>query len=79
MKKMKALHMVAWILVIVGALNWGLVGAFDFNLVMKILGTGAIAKVVYILVGLSAVYELVTHKKTCKMCSGEMGSAKPMM
>ncbi len=67
---MKALHMVAWILVVVGALNWGLVGAFNFNLVMYLLGVGVAAKVVYVLVGLSAVYELVTHKQTCKMCSG---------
>lgn len=75
---MKALHMVTWALIVIGALNWGLVGAFDFNLVMKILGTGMVADIVYILVGLSAVYEVVTHKKTCKMCAGEM-SARPNM
>lgn len=77
---MKALHMIAWILVIVGALNWGLVGVADFNLVDKIFGMGStLAKIIYILVGLSAVYELVTHKKTCKMCGGDMSAAKPMM
>ncbi len=74
---MKALHMVAWILVIVGALNWGLVGALNFNLVMYLLGVGIAAKVVYVLVGLSAIYELVTHKQTCKACSS--GASQPTM
>ncbi len=75
---MKAIHMVAWILVIVGGLNWGL-HALGYNLVDMIFGVGStLSKVVYILVALSAVYELVTHKKTCKMCSGDM-SSKPMM
>ncbi|MBL8029682.1 MAG: DUF378 domain-containing protein [Candidatus Doudnabacteria bacterium] len=75
---MKALHMVAWILVIIGGLNWGL-HAFGYNLVDMIFGAGsALSKVVYVLVALSAVYELVTHKQTCKMCAGEM-SSKPMM
>lgn len=76
---MKALHMIAWILVIIGALNWGL-HAFGYGLVDMIFGAGStLSKVVYVLVALSAVYELVTHKKTCKMCGGDMGSAKPMM
>jgi uncharacterized protein len=67
--KMKIVHMITFILLAVGGLNWGLVGAFDFNLVTKLLGTGMFTNVVYILVGLSAVFELVTHKQNCKMCS----------
>jgi uncharacterized membrane protein YuzA (DUF378 family) len=67
---MKALHMVGFILVIVGALNWGLVGLFDFNLVNTLLGSVPMAeKLVYILVGASAVYIFATHKKDCKICS----------
>ncbi len=67
---MKALHMVTFILVIVGALNWGLVGIFDFNLVTWILGSvPAIERLVYILVGIAAIIEVATHKKTCKMCA----------
>lgn len=55
---MKALNMVALILIIVGGLNWGLVGAFEFNLVDAIFGEGsALARVVYGLVGLAAVYK----------------------
>ncbi len=59
---MKSLNVVDWItliLVIVGGLNWGLVGAFDFNLVDTIFGVGsAVADIVYIVVGLSALYML---------------------
>ena len=71
---MKSLHMVTWILLVVGGLNWGLV-AFNFNLVEKLVGSWpTLEMLVYLLVGLSAVYELVTHKKNCKACSsGGMG------
>ncbi len=71
---MKNLHMVAWILVIVGGLNWLLVGlggfmGSDWNLVNMILGSWPqVEWLVYILVGLSAVYEIVTHKKSCREC-----------
>lgn len=66
---MKALHMVTWILLVIGGLNWLLV-AFDWNLVEKLVGSWpAVQKLVYILVGLSAVYEIVTHKNSCKMCN----------
>jgi uncharacterized membrane protein YuzA (DUF378 family) len=49
------LDLIALVLVIIGGLNWGLV-AFGFNLVESILGAGTIAKVIYGLVGLSALY-----------------------
>jgi len=53
---MKTLDLITKILVIVGGLNWGLVGAANFDLVATIFGAGsALAKVVYILVGVSAV------------------------
>lgn len=62
--------MVAFLLVIVGALNWGLVGAFHFNLVNTVLGSMPwLESLVYILVGLSAILEAVTHKGNCKTCS----------
>lgn len=48
---------IALILVIVGGLNWGLVGLFDFNLVEAIFGTGtALTRIVYILVAIAALY-----------------------
>ena len=68
---MKALHMVAFVLVIVGALNWGLVGLFDYNLVMVLLGAVGLEKIAYILVGLSAVYIGATHMSDCKVCSAK--------
>ena len=56
---MKILHPVTLLLVIVGGLNWGLVGLFDFDLVAAIFGTGsALARVVYVLVGLSALFQI---------------------
>jgi uncharacterized protein len=69
---MKYLHMVAFILVIVGGINWGLV-ALGFNVVNMILGSvPMLEQVVYLLVGLSAIYLAVTHKNDCKACSGGM-------
>jgi uncharacterized membrane protein YuzA (DUF378 family) len=68
---MKMLHMVAFALVLVGALNWGLVGLLDFNLVTMLLGSTGLVNIVYILVGASAVYIAIGHKKDCKICSGK--------
>lgn len=66
---MKALHIVAFILLVVGGLNWALY-AFGINLVNIILGSWPmLEKVVYVLVGLSAVYLVATHKGGCKTCS----------
>jgi len=57
---MKAVNTVALLLLIVGGLNWGLVGAFEFNLVDSLFGEGSVAaRVVYVLVGLAAVYKLL--------------------
>lgn len=66
---MKWLHIIAYLLLFIGGLNWGLVGLFNFNVVMVILGTGMMANLVYILVGLSALYVMATHKGDCKVCS----------
>ena len=67
---MKALHKVAFILLIIGGLNWGLT-AFGYN-VVAMLGS-SIAMIVYVLVGLSAIYEAVMHKQNCKYCSSGQG------
>lgn len=66
---MKSLHMVTFLLLIVGGLNWLLVGAFGWDVGELFGGQGElISRVIYILVGLSAIYELVGHKKDCKAC-----------
>lgn len=71
---MKSLHKVTFILLVIGGLNWLLV-AFDFNLVDMLFGAGStLSMLVYILVGLSAVYEVVTHKQNCKNCAGMGGN-----
>jgi uncharacterized membrane protein YuzA (DUF378 family) len=57
---MKALNTLALALLIVGGLNWGLVGLFNFDLVAAILGEGsALSRIVYTLVGASAVWTAV--------------------
>ncbi len=64
------LHKLTFILLVVGGLNWGLVGAFNWNIVDK-LGSN-LAMIVYILVGLSAIYEVVIHPKACRYCKPGM-------
>ncbi|HEY4489988.1 MAG TPA: DUF378 domain-containing protein [Candidatus Paceibacterota bacterium] len=59
---MKGLQTVAWVLLVIGGLNWGLMGVGLGNVVESILGSG-ISMIVYILVGLSALYSLFTYKK----------------
>ena len=67
MKKYNALDWIAIILVIVGALNWGLVGFFKFDLVSAIFGDmSTVSRVVYSLVGLAAVYKILMMKKFLK-------------
>jgi len=58
---MRALNIITLILVIIGGLNWGLVGLFQFDLVATLFGgqTAIISRIVYVLVGLSAVWQLV--------------------
>lgn len=60
------MHKVTYVLVLIGALNWGL----------EVLGVGlgnylpsTLMTIVYALVGLSALYEIFTHKGMCKQCS----------
>ncbi len=67
------LHMTAFALVIVGALNWGLVGLMDLNLVAMVLGSWPMAvQIVYVLVGVSGLYIAATHMGDCKECMGMM-------
>jgi uncharacterized membrane protein YuzA (DUF378 family) len=72
---MKVLHMIAFLLLAIGGINWGLIGlggfaGSDWNVVGMILGSWPMLEwIVYILVGVSAVWILVGHKKDCKICS----------
>src|SRR5439155_1257297 len=73
---MKILHMIAFVLAMIGALNWGLVGlggfaGADWNVVHFILASWPqVEWLVYVLVGLSAIWLIVNHRKDCKWCSG---------
>ncbi|UCB56465.1 MAG: DUF378 domain-containing protein [Candidatus Omnitrophota bacterium] len=61
---MKAINLIALILLVVGGLNWGLVGLFSFDLVAAIFGVmSVISRVVYTLVGLSAIVIAMNAKK----------------
>jgi hypothetical protein len=68
---MKILNLITLTLVIVGGLNWGLVGLFNFDLVAALFGEGSLlSRVVYVLVGLSALWQLVPLSSA--FGSGEM-------
>ena len=61
---MKVVNYIALTLVIVGALNWLLVGLFQFNLVDTIFGAGSIiARIVYILVGIAGLWSIALYSK----------------
>ena len=54
---MKIIDRIALILIIIGAINWGLVGIFNFNLVDTLFGTmSVISRIIYILVGISGLW-----------------------
>lgn len=72
---MKVLNIVALVLVIVGALNWGLVALFEWDLVAEIFGetfgtTNAVSRIVYGLVGLAGIYLAVTMLPTLVRADG---------
>ncbi|MFU0504676.1 DUF378 domain-containing protein [Pseudaminobacter sp. NGMCC 1.201702] len=57
---MRILNVVTLTLVIVGGLNWGLVGLLGFDLVAAISGTGSVlTRIVYVVVGLSAAWQIM--------------------
>lgn len=64
----KSLGMVTLALVIIGALNWLLVGLFEFDLVATIVGkdfgeVNVISRIIYVLVGVSGIYQLTTFAR----------------
>ena len=71
---MKFLHSLTFILVIVGGLNWGLYAISPSYELVHFLQLAWLIKLVYALVGLSAVYQVFTHKQDCKACD-----TKPMI
>lgn len=67
MKGLKGIDVVVWTLLVIGGLNWGLVGVFDFNLVARVFGEmSVISRIVYILIGVSALYDIIAVKAIWK-------------
>ena len=69
------LHSVEFVLVIIGGINWGLMGiggfiGADWNVIHMILGSWpAVEWIVYVLVGLSAIGLAMSHKNDCRHCN----------
>jgi uncharacterized membrane protein YuzA (DUF378 family) len=70
---MNALNIVTLVLVIVGALNWGLVGLFQFDLVAALFGgqQAALARVVYALVGVAGLFKIVMLMRASSRGTGD--------
>ncbi|MBU4217049.1 DUF378 domain-containing protein [Candidatus Parcubacteria bacterium] len=67
---MKNLHTLSFALVIIGGLNWLLVGLFGWDIGSIFGGQGAvISRLVYVVVGLAAINEMIIHKEICKLCT----------
>ena len=67
---MKVVHIIAFVLIVIGGLNW-LLFAFSWNLVSVLFGAGTmLSQAIYILIGLAAIFEAVTHGKNCRACGG---------
>ncbi len=65
----KSLHTITFILLVIGGLNWLIWALFKTDVGQWIGGMGTVqAKIVYILVGLSALYEIFTHGRRCREC-----------
>ncbi len=63
------MHKITFILLVVGGLNWLLVGFFGWDISRYLGGMDSgVARVIYIVVGLAAVYELATHRSNCRAC-----------
>ncbi|OGL61185.1 hypothetical protein A3E96_02830 [Candidatus Uhrbacteria bacterium RIFCSPHIGHO2_12_FULL_46_13] len=63
---MKMYHTIAFTLLVIGGLNWLLIGLFSWG-IGNLVGD-LISRIIYILVGLAAIYEVATHKQNCRQC-----------
>ncbi len=69
---MKGLHILAFILLAIGGLNWLLVGIWGWDIGVLFGGMDAmVSRIIYVLVGLAAIYEIATHKKNCAACGSQ--------
>ncbi|PIR82189.1 DUF378 domain-containing protein [Candidatus Kaiserbacteria bacterium CG10_big_fil_rev_8_21_14_0_10_59_10] len=76
---MKYLHIATFSLVIIGGVNWMLLALTGWEIGALFGGMDALlSKAIYVLVGLSAVYLAVMHKRACRECSVEEQHSAPM-
>lgn len=64
---MHTINIITLALVVIGGLNWGLVGLFEFNLVAAIFDESAMSRLIYTLVGLSAVWQIAPFLRSTKI------------
>jgi uncharacterized protein len=62
----KNIHMVTFLLMVAGGINWLLIGVAEVNVVQSVFGS--LARLVYVAVGAATAYEIYSHKKDCKLC-----------
>ena len=73
---MKSFHFITFLLLIIGGINWLLVGVSGWDIGELFGGqTAIVSRVIYILVGFSAIVEVATHKKCCTTCASKTPSA----
>ena len=65
------LHQITFLLLAIGGLNWLAIGLLQVDVVAWVFGGEDMlaSRIVYVLVGVSAVYEILTHKNNCKVCA----------
>lgn len=67
---MRYLHLIAYALVVIGALNWLVLALFGWDIGQLLGGMDAtLAKALYVLVGLAAIYLVATHRSYCRDCA----------
>ena len=59
---MKGFDVVVWALLVIGGINWGLIGIFQFNLVAWVFRIETLERIVYVIVGFAALYDIVMIK-----------------
>lgn len=67
---MKYLHMITFLLLIIGGINWLILGVASWDVSALFGGqTATVSRFIYVIIGLAAIYEIVTHKDCCKKCA----------
>ena len=63
---MRSVNIITGILILIGALNWGIVGLFNYNVIGFLFGEASLlTRIVYVLVGLSGLWQLIRYRSVC--------------